>query len=74
MSEESQEITDEMRAVAIQAAILKAEGHCGIASDDRATLGARAEAIVRAAHNAALEPRLYQLAWKLRKWATPLPM
>jgi hypothetical protein len=68
-----EETTDAMRALAIESCLAKAEADCHLASDEGMPLMDRVEAIVRAAPRFGLEPRLYQLAWMIRKWTAALP-
>jgi coenzyme F420-reducing hydrogenase delta subunit len=64
-----EDTTDDMRRDAILVCLAKAEADCHLASDEDTPLKQRVEAIVRAAPAFGLEPRLYQLAWMIRKWA-----
>jgi hypothetical protein len=69
-----EDTTDEMRRDAIIACLAKAEAACGLHFDETAALRERVDAIVRAAPRFGLEPRLYQVAWMIRKWAAATSM
>jgi hypothetical protein len=62
------EVSDEMRARALQLALAAAESRCQIPVDNAADIEARVDSILRVARECKLEPRLYRLAWTLRKW------
>jgi hypothetical protein len=62
------EITDEARVKALAAALCEAEAACGLSSEGQ-SLGTRADCIVRHAAESGLDPRLYRLAWMIRKWS-----
>jgi hypothetical protein len=65
----SDAVTDDVRADALIAAFDRAEEACGLRFDESVSLAKRADAIIRAAKEADLDPKLYQLVWGVRKWA-----
>ncbi len=67
------EIRDEARVDALIAVFAKAEAACGLRLDEALSVPQRAEAIIRAAPRANLDPGQYQLFWMIRKWARSVP-
>jgi hypothetical protein len=59
----------ETRADALISVFAKAEKACGLRLDESLSVPQRAEAIVRSAKKANLDPGQYQLFWMIRKWA-----
>jgi hypothetical protein len=62
-------VTDDVRADALIAAFAKAEGACGLCLEETLSVPKRADAILRAAKKANLDPGQYQLFWTIRKFA-----
>jgi hypothetical protein len=63
------EITDAIRAQAVERALAQAENDVGLNSGKFLAVGERCERILAAATPGNLEPRLYGLAYFLRKEA-----
>lgn len=61
------EVTDAMRGRALMSCLAEAERACHIPTDETVPLAERAEAIIEAAMGAGLEPRLFELAWMVRR-------
>lgn len=62
----SEMLTDDIRARALEMALANAELSLNLKPSDNDLLDDRVTAILAAAQNGALEPRLYRLAWFLR--------
>jgi hypothetical protein len=56
-------VTDDVRADALIAAFDRVEKAVGLCSDESVSLAKGAETIIRAAKQADLDPKLYQLVW-----------